>query len=74
MDAAELLEIKASIIEDLVERYKLSSEEAMKAMEDSSIDGLILKHPFHVRHYPIEMLSDKVWSLTCQREGNEYRS
>lgn len=61
-DKRELSEIRSIVIEDLIDRFHVSSEEANHLYDLSSIDKLLRKFPYHARHYPIEMISIKIWS------------
>jgi hypothetical protein len=65
--AKEHKEIRSSVIGDLVERFHLSPEDANNIFMMSLIEGLIRKHPYLARHYPIKMLADKVWSIAVQK-------
>jgi hypothetical protein len=58
--------IKASVLEDLVNRFHISFEDAKLIYRLSSIETYIRMYPFEVGHYPIEMISNKIWSLVCQ--------
>jgi hypothetical protein len=69
MSATELTEIKSNIVEDIVEKIHISTDDAIYLLEMASIDSLLLKHPHHVRHYPIEMITNKVLSLVYRSDA-----
>lgn len=61
-------EIRDEVVADLMERYHLPAETARQAVDEFDID-VAREYPFHIRHYPIETLTDGVWrrfKRTCK--------
>jgi hypothetical protein len=61
INASELKELKTNLVEELMKSHHMSKENATLAIKKFDVDAIAKKFPYHVRHYPIEMLVEGIF-------------